>query len=236
MGSGMIKLSQLRMALGYGLNEGKGKVGLAIALVLGLSGPVLAQDDRIVIAAFGDSLTAGYGLPSEDGFVPQLQAWLAEQGADVVVQNAGVSGDTTAGGLSRVDWVLGPEVDAVVLELGANDMLRGLDAVAARDNLDAIMARMAERDLPVLVSGMRAPPNFGAEYMDIFNGMYADLAEKHGALLHPFFLQGLGSDVSIYELSQLMQPDGLHPNAEGVKLIVADIGPYVLELIGEINP
>lgn len=209
---------------------------MAIALVLGLSAPVFAQDDRIVIAAFGDSLTAGFGLPIDDGFVAQLQAWLDAQGVDVLVQNAGVSGDTTAGGLSRVDWVLGPEVDAVILELGANDMLRGLDAYAARDNLDAILVRIGERDLPVLVSGMRAPPNFGDEYMQVFNAMYADLAEKHGALLHPFFLQGLGSNVSIYELSKLMQPDGLHPNAAGVAQIVHDIGPFVLALIAEVTP
>lgn len=216
------------------MNRALGKAGLVIALVLGLAAPVFAQNDRIVIAAFGDSLTAGFGLANDDGFVPQLQAWLNAQGVDVLVQNAGVSGDTTAGGLARVDWVLGPEVDAVILELGANDMLRGLDANAARQNLDAILARIGERNLPVLVSGMRAPPNFGNDYMQIFNAMYADLAELHGARLHPFFLQGLGSNVSIYNLSKLMQPDGLHPNAEGVAKIVADIGPYVLELIGDV--
>lgn len=189
-----------------------------------------------MIAAFGDSLIAGFGLPLEEGFVPQLQRWLDEQGVQVIVQNAGVSGDTTAGGLARLDWVLGDEVDAVIVELGANDMLRGLDANAARANLGEILAQISARDLPVLVSGMKAPPNFGAEYQETFNAMYAELAAQYGADLHPFFLQGLGSNVSIHELSKLMQPDGLHPNAEGVAKIVADIGPYVLALVERVAP
>tara|TARA_R110000850_G_scaffold142595_2_gene264624 strand:- start:452 stop:1108 length:657 start_codon:yes stop_codon:yes gene_type:complete len=211
------------------------KGGMLIAALLGLSGPVFAQDDTIVIAAFGDSLTAGYGLPVEDGFVPQLQRWLDAQGVDVIVQNAGVSGDTTAGGLARLDWVLGDDVDAVIVELGANDMLRGLDANAARANMDEILSRISARGLPMLVSGMKAPPNFGAEYQRIFNSMYGELAAQYGAEFHPFFLQGLGSNVSISALSQLMQPDGLHPNAEGVTKIVADIGPYVLKLIARVS-
>lgn len=212
------------------------KVGLVLVALLGLSGPVLAQDDTIVIAAFGDSLTAGLGLPLDDGFVPQLQRWLDAQGVDVIVQNAGVSGDTTAGGLARLDWALGDDVDAVIVELGANDMLRGLDAHAARANLDEILARISARGLPVLVSGMKAPPNFGAQYQLVFNSMYGELAAEYGADFHPFFLQGLGSNVSIYALSQLMQPDGLHPNAEGVAKIVDDIGPYVLALIARVTP
>lgn len=228
----MAYLSMNCSGLGYVLIHRLCKAGIAIGLLGALVGPLSAQNNTIVIAAFGDSLTAGYGLPAEDGFVPQLQDWLTAQGADVQVQNAGVSGDTTAGGVARLDWVLGPEVDAVILELGANDMLRGLDPAQAKENLDQMLAAITARDLPVLIAGMRAPPNYGADYQAAFDGMYGELAEKYAVPLYPFFLQGLGSNVSIYALSQLMQADGLHPNADGVALIVADIGPHVLDLIG----
>ena len=187
---------------------------------------VAKAEQRVV--AFGDSLTAGYGLPVEAGFVPQLEAWLQAQGADVIVVNAGVSGDTTSGGLARVDWVLGEGADLVILELGANDMLRGVAPSVARANLDAILADITGRGIKVLVAGMLAPPNYGADYRAEFDGMYPDLAEKYGADLYPFFLAGLGQADGLVAFYALLQDDGMHPNAEGVKLIVEDIGPVVL--------
>ncbi len=180
------------------------------------------------MVAFGDSLTAGYGLPVEEGFVPQLQAWLQAQGADVVVVNAGVSGDTTSGGLARVDWVLGEGADLVILELGANDMLRGVAPSVARANLDAILANITGRGIKVLIAGMLAPPNYGEDYRAEFDGMYPDLAQKYGAELYPFFLTGLGQADGLVAFYGLLQDDGMHPNAKGVKLIVEDIGPAVL--------
>ncbi len=201
---------------------------VAMAVVVLLAGAVQAQQ-RVV--AFGDSLTAGFGLPQADGFVPQLQAWLQGQGADVVVVNAGVSGDTTAGGKARVDWVLSEGADLVILELGANDMLRGVAPRVARENLDAILANISARGIKVLVAGMLAPSNYGADYRAEFDAIYPELAAKYGATLYPFFLQGLGQASGISELFALMQADGMHPNAKGVKLIVADIGPLVLEAL-----
>jgi len=190
----------------------------------------IAQAETRVVA-FGDSLTAGFGLPKEEGFVPQLENWLQQQGAHVVVVNAGVSGDTTAGGLSRVDWVLAEGADLVILELGANDMLRGVSPDVARQNLDAILADIGGRGIKVLIAGMRAPPNYGSEYRAAFDSIYPELAEKYNAELYPFFLAGLGEASGVAELFSLMQPDGMHPNAKGVELIVADIGPVVLDAL-----
>lgn len=183
------------------------------------------------VVAFGDSLTAGFGLPLEDGFVPQLEAWLQAQGANVVVVNAGVSGDTTSGGLSRIDWVLAEGADLVILELGANDMLRGVAPSVARANLDAILANITSRGVKVLVAGMLAPPNYGAEYRAEFDAIYPELAEKYGAELYPFFLAGLGQADGLVAFYGLLQSDGMHPNAEGVTLIVKDIGPVVLRAL-----
>ncbi len=197
----------------------------ATILAVFLTGAAEAQQ-RVV--AFGDSLTAGFGLPTEQGFVPQLEAWLQGEGADVVVVNAGVSGDTTSGGLSRVDWVLAEGADLVILELGANDMLRGVAPSVARENLDAIVANITGRGIKVLIAGMLAPPNYGAEYRAEFDAIYPDLAKKYDATLYPFFLAGLGQADGVAALFALMQADGIHPNAKGVKLIAADIGPAVL--------
>ncbi len=190
----------------------------------------VAQAQQRVVA-FGDSLTAGFGLPVEEGFVPQLEAWLQAQGADVVVVNAGVSGDTTSGGLARVDWVLGEGADLVILELGANDMLRGVAPSVARANLDAILADITGRGIKVLVAGMLAPPNYGVEYRAEFDAIFPELAQKYGAALYPFFLMGLGQADGLMAFYALLQSDGMHPNAEGVKLIVEDIGPMVLEAL-----
>lgn len=184
------------------------------------------------IIALGDSLTAGYGLPPDEGFVPKLDAWLAANGAeDVEIVNAGVSGDTTAGGLARLDWALGEPADAMILELGANDMLRGLDPEAARSNLDRILDEVSSRGMPVLLAGVPAIGNFGPEYQARFSAMYSDLAEEHEAILYPSFFAGLTDGRSQAEARALIQGDGLHPNAEGVDAIVENIGPVVLDLV-----
>lgn len=194
-----------------------------------------ANAETVQIAAFGDSLTAGYGLPVEESFPTQLQTWLRNQGADVEILNAGVSGETTAGGLARIDWALTPEIDGVIVELGANDLLRGLPPAAARSNLDGIMEIISGRDLPSLLAGMPAPQNYGEDYKEAFDAIYVDLAEEYDAIYYRNFLQGIGEAGDLAEIGNLMQPDGLHPNKEGVAKVVAHIGPLVLELIDEIN-
>ncbi|MEM6678460.1 MAG: arylesterase [Pseudomonadota bacterium] len=177
--------------------------------------------------AIGDSLTAGYGLEQGTGFVPQLDAWLAENGApEAEVVDMGVSGDTTAGGRARLDWALAEGADAVMIALGGNDLLRGILPEASRANLEAMLVALAERKLPVLLAGMSAPNNYGPEYKASFDAMYPELAETYGAILHPSFIAGLSG-----ETRDLLQDDGLHPNAEGVALMVEAIGPRVLELI-----
>ena len=191
--------------------------------------PIWAEE--ITIAALGDSLTQGYGLPQDQGFVPQLQGWLDAEGADVKLINAGVSGDTTAGGLSRIAWTLTPDVDALIVALGGNDLLRGIDPAASRANLDGILSEARSRDLPVLLIGMDAPANYGAEYEAAFDAMYPELAETHGASLHANFLGALAAmEDRAAALATYIQPDGVHPNAKGVALIVQDIGPAVAAL------
>jgi acyl-CoA thioesterase-1 len=186
----------------------------------------------LTLVALGDSLTQGYGLPQDQGLVPQLQGWLVAQGVEVTVINAGVSGDTTAGGLSRLDWSLTPETDALMVTLGGNDLLRGLPPEASRANLDAILAGATARGLPVLLVAMTAPGNYGPEYKAAFDAIYADLAATHGvALAPPFFsaLPGGGADPAA--LAPYLQADGIHPNAEGVALIVQSLGPQVQALL-----
>ena len=185
-----------------------------------------------MVAALGDSLTQGFGLTPNDGFVPQLQAWLDGQGADVQMINAGVSGDTTAGGLSRIEWTLTPDVDALIVALGGNDLLRGIDPAASRANLSGILQVADARGLPVLLVGLEAPSNYGAEYKAAFDAIYRELAEEFGALYHENFLGALldGNDRQT-ALTELMQGDAVHPNATGVALIIADIGPRVMELV-----
>lgn len=182
--------------------------------------------------AFGDSLTAGYGLAPGDGFVPQLQRWLDAHGAEVTVQNAGVSGDTTAGGLARIDWTLSAPADAVIVALGGNDLLRGIPPEEARANLDAILMRIGERGIPVLLVPMEAPGNYGPDYKAAFDAIYAALAERHGTLLaDPFLSPILSLPDRRKAIGDYVQPDGLHPNAAGVALIVAALGPKVLTLL-----
>ena len=179
----------------------------------------------ITLLAYGDSLTAGYGLQPSDAFPVKLEAALRAQGHDVTVINGGVSGDTALDGLSRLDWALSEDVDAVIVELGANDALRGLPALQAEQALDGLLARLADKKLPTLVAGMRAPPNLGPDYQAAFDGMYERLAAKHDALLYPFFLDGVAADVT------LNQADGLHPNPAGVDVIVSRILPSVEHLL-----
>lgn len=192
----------------------------------------VAEAEPVTVAALGDSLTQGFGLTPNDGFVPQLQAWLDGQGADVQMINAGVSGDTTAGGLSRIEWTLTPDVDALIVALGGNDLLRGIDPAASRANLSGILQVADARGLPVLLVGMEAPSNYGAEYKAAFDAIYRELAEEFGALYHENFLGALldGNDRQT-ALTELMQSDAVHPNAAGVALIIADIGPQVMELV-----
>ncbi|KPA21497.1 Esterase TesA precursor [Shimia sp. SK013] len=196
------------------------------------SAPVLAEP--VVIAALGDSLTHGYGLPQGDGFVPQLSAWLKEAGVEVELQNAGVSGDTTQGGLARVDWTLGPDVDAMIVALGGNDVLRGIDPALSKANLAGILEAAAIADVDVLLVGMTAPNNFGVEYKAAFDSMYGTLAAEFDVALAPDFFAGL-RDVPTNQLATVMQPDGIHPNKDGVVRIVEVLGPYVQILAAKIE-
>ena len=194
------------------------------------AGAATAQTLRI--AALGDSLTQGYGLPTEEGLVPQLQAWLDAQGAEVEVLNAGVSGDTTQGGLSRLDWTLGDNPGAMIVALGGNDLLRGLDPGLSRANLDAILSRLAAEGIPALLVGLAAPGNYGPEYQAAFDAMYVDLAAQHGALLVPHMLEPIATRIEAgADPRGLMQADMIHPNAQGVALVVEQLGPVVLDLI-----
>jgi acyl-CoA thioesterase-1 len=201
----------------------------SLALAAGTAVSAVAGDQPVKIVALGDSLTAGYGLPDSDGFVPRLQAALTANGVAAAIQNAGVSGDTTSDGLARLDWSVPDGTDAVIVELGANDMLRGLKPDVTRDALDAILRRLTGRHIAVLLCGMRAAPNLGAEYGGTFERIYPDLAAKYGVALYPFFLDGVAGDL------KLLQHDGLHPNAAGVNAIVARILPHVQDLIGHIR-
>ncbi|OYW58093.1 MAG: arylesterase [Rhodobacterales bacterium 12-65-15] len=209
-----------------------------VALSLLLAGGVGAEP--VTVVALGDSLTAGYGLADQsDGLVPQLERWLQARGADVVVENAGVSGDTTAGGLSRLDWALGPETDAVIVTLGGNDLLRGIDPAASRASLAGILEGVKARGLPVLLVAMSAPGNYGPEYKAAFDAMYPDLAAEYDAVLMEDFFAGLwaaGGDPSDpASLAAYVQPDGIHPSAEGVRLIVEGLGPKVKELLARVG-
>ncbi len=191
----------------------------------------VAQAETITVAALGDSLTAGYGLDTADGLVPQLQNWLDEAGADVQVINAGLSGDTTAGGLARVDWTLTEDVDAMILALGANDYLRGLPPAIARENLDGIVAAADAKGVATLIVGLNVGANYGADYKAEFDAIYPELAAKYDAPLAPSFFAALIAEGGQEGLLGYLQGDGLHPTAEGVGIIVAALGPAVLDLI-----
>ena len=195
----------------------------ALVCVLALGGPALAETFRIV--GFGDSLMAGYQLGPDEGFTPKLQAALKARGHDVEVVNAGVSGDTTSGGLARLDWSVPDGTDLVILELGANDMLRGLSPSITGQNLDKMLAGLKTRGIPVVLAGMYAAPNLGKDYADAFNAIYPALAEKYGVPLIGFFMEGVAANAA------LQLEDGLHPNAAGVDAMVKNALPVIEPLI-----
>jgi len=203
---------------------------LLIAGLIALAAPVAAQADApFKIVAFGDSLTAGYGLPATDAFPARLERALKAKGLKVEIENAGVSGDTSSGGLSRLDWSIPDGTDAVIVELGANDMLRGVEPAVTKKSLDAILAKLKERNIAVLLCGMRAAPNMGTEFADAFDTLYDELAKKYDVVFYPFFLDGVAAQ------AKLAQRDGIHPNAAGVDMIVANILPKAEELIARLR-
>ena len=189
---------------------------LAITALLSVG---IAQAEPVKLVGFGDSLMAGYQLPAADAFPVKLEAALRAKGYNVEIANAGVSGDTTSGGLARLDWSIPDGTQGVILELGANDALRGIAPEQTEKNLDAMLTRLKERGIPVLLAGMLAPPNMGADYAERFNGIYKSLSEKHGVPLYPFFLEG------VVTRADLQIEDGMHPNPAGVDVMVQSILP-----------
>ena len=212
----------------YGASNRLSKTALALIFC---TSAVAAEPVEVV--ALGDSLTAGYGLPQGQGLVPKLQAWLDERGVDAKVVNAGVSGDTTRGGLSRVEWSLSDQSDAMIVALGGNDLLRGIDPTSSRENLAAILDIAAERELPVLLVGLEAPSNYGAGFKEAFDSLYVELSQEYDTLFLPDFFEGLrvNGGTNLQDVREFMQPDGIHPNAEGVQRIVSVLGPRVEELV-----
>jgi acyl-CoA thioesterase-1 len=207
------------------------KVGvLHIAVIAGsLLFAAFANAQTINLVGFGDSLMAGYQLPPGDGFPEKLQAALKAKGMDVAITNAGVSGDTTTGGLARIDWSVPDGTNGVILELGANDALRGIAPEESEKNLDAMITRLKNRGIAVLLAGMMAPPNMGADYAARFNPIYEKLAQKHQVPLYAFFLDGVVMDAG------LKLEDGMHPNTKGVDVMVQKMEPAVTNFIGTIS-
>ncbi len=202
---------------------------LLLILLVCFAGPAVAAKKLLVIVAFGDSLTAGYGLQPGDDFPAQLEKRLLAQKHKVVVRNAGVSGDTSSGGRARFDWAIGKDVDMVILELGANDALRGIDPGVTRENLAAILKLLKQRKIAVLLTGMRAPPNYGARYQRQYDGIFPDLAARFDVAFYPFFLDGVAARPA------LNQADGIHPNAKGVAVIVKRMLPHVEAVIDDLD-
>lgn len=184
-----------------------------------------AAGEPVKILAFGDSLISGFGLPEAEGLPAQLERMLTDDGVAAEVVNGGVAGDTSAGGLARLDWTLGEGTRIVILEFGANDGLRGLDPAATEANLDAMLTALRSRKIAVLLSGMRAPRNLGPDYAEAFDAIYPRLAAKHGITLDPFFLDGVALD------PDLNQPDGIHPNAAGAAVIARRLAPLIERMI-----
>jgi acyl-CoA thioesterase-1 len=216
----------MSLRLPYGV--ARAFVYLGLAMTLGMAAPSEAKDVHIL--AFGDSLTAGYGLQAGQGFAPQLQDTLRRNGIRAHVINGGVSGNTAGQGRSRLKWTLdGLKVkpDLAIVALGANDMLRGLQPSRTREDLDAILAEFKRREIPVVMAGMLAPPNLGARFMMDYNSIFPDLARKYGATLYPFFLAGVAGDPS------LNLPDRVHPNFQGIKRMVSGIAPTIIRAIGK---
>jgi acyl-CoA thioesterase-1 len=201
----------------------------AVALLFCLSGSVNAETKPLRILAFGASIVAGYGLNGQDALPAQLEKALRARGIDATVINSGVSGETSAGGLARLDWALADDPDLVIVDLGGNDALRGLDPKTTEVNLDAIVTRLQQEKRGVLIAGMLAPPNLGADYAAAFNAVFRTVAERHGVVLYPFILDGVVMD------PKLNQEDGIHPNAAGVKVIVERMLPAVLQAIERLD-
>jgi acyl-CoA thioesterase-1 len=201
----------------------------ALALLLSLSGSVNAETKPLRILAFGASIVAGYGLDAQDALPAQLEKALRARGVAATVINSGVSGETSAGGLARLDWALADDPDLVIVDLGGNDALRGLDPKTTEANLDAIVTRLQQQKRGVLIAGMLAPPNLGADYAESFNAVFHTVAERHGVVLYPFILDGVVMD------PKLNQQDGIHPNAAGVKVIVERMLPAVLQAIERLD-
>ena len=222
----------------YGVLRGCSKVAVVLWAGMLWAGvaAVQAQAETVHLLALGDSLTQGYGLLDGDGFVPQLNGWLEAQGHDVRVVNGGVSGDTTAGGLSRVEWSLTPEIQGMIVTLGGNDLLRGIDPAASRANIEGILKVAQAHDIEVLLIGMTAPGNYGAEYKAAFDAIYPELAEAYGTLYLDSFFAGLMVDGQMpADMGAVMQADGIHPNPDGVKKIVEVVGPEVEALLDRIG-
>jgi acyl-CoA thioesterase-1 len=201
------------------------RIVYALLLIMGFESAASAEAKDVHILAFGDSLTAGYGLPAAQGFAPQLQDVLRRNGVRAFVTNAGVSGNTAGNGRARVRWTLDGlkrKPDLAIVALGANDMLRGIRPEQTREDLDAILAEFKKRGIPVIVAGMLAAPNLGRDYMTKFNSIFPDLARKYDAPLYPFFLAGVAGN------SALNLPDRVHPNFQGIKRMVTGIAPTVM--------
>jgi acyl-CoA thioesterase-1 len=217
------------MAAPYGVRERWRKAVIALTLIMLTAVPV-ARAAPVRLLVLGDSLSAGYGLAQADGFEAQLASALRADGHDVRIIDGAVSGDTSAGGLARLDWVLGEGADAAIVELGANDGLRGGDPADTEANLTAILDKLAARHIPVLLTGMYALPNLGADYGAAFRAVFDRLGKRPGVLYDPFFLQDVAT------IPALNQSDGMHPNAAGVKRVVARLLPLVEKLLAEVPP
>ncbi|MFJ6326479.1 MULTISPECIES: arylesterase [unclassified Rhizobium] len=200
---------------------------ITFSLLFGAAGAAEARTIQLV--GFGDSLMAGYQLPPGDGFPAKLEAALKAKGLDMTVADAGVSGDTTSGGLSRIDWSVPDGTDGVILELGANDALRGIPPEQTEKNLETMIERLKERKIPIFLAGMLAPPNMGPDYAEKFNPIYKRLAEKYQLALYPFFLDGVAAQ------ADLQLADGMHPNPRGVDVMVERILPAVIKFVGMID-
>ena len=200
---------------------------ITFGLLFGAVG--VTQARTIQLVGFGDSLMAGYQLPPGDGFPAELEAALKAKGLDVAVADAGVSGDTTSGGLSRIDWSVPDGTDGVILELGANDALRGIPPEQTEKNLETMIERLKERKIPIFLAGMLAPPNMGPDYAEKFNPIYKRLADKYQLALYPFFLDGVAAH------ADLQLDDGMHPNPKGVDVMIEHILPAVIKFVGMID-
>jgi acyl-CoA thioesterase-1 len=224
MKAARMKIARMRIVGARAIGAGLG----VLMLLAGTAAPAAAATPRLLI--LGDSLSAGYGLPHADSFEAQLQAALHAKGKDVTVVDGAVSGDTSAGGRARLDWTIGDGVDAAIVELGANDGLRGVDPAVTEKNLIGILDALAARHIPVLLTGMYAMPNLGPDYAAAFRAVFERLATRPGVLYDPFFLDGVAT------VPALNQPDRLHPNADGVRHIVARLLPLVEKLLAEVPP